>query len=404
MRRASFPITPTIGVDPELFIVSSDARKRSAIPAERLITTRSYHRRNARGVIEYNPIETNPWIHTHVVKLDNGAVELNPQPKHCLQELNGGINYALKAADSHVQRVFKGKAKLAAVPVVQFTQADIAKYASLSVFGCDPASLYSEGELHETQTLIDPFTETRRTAGYHIHLGAPKDRYSSFGEHNARYTVAERVLKTPEEHIKLVQTCDLFVGLVGVLFDDSEDTKWRRLTMGYGRAGEFRAQPHGFEYRVLSNFPLRHPTLAWIMNCLARDAYYAVAMGLEFYKHINMHDVEYAINFCDRDAAAILWLDLKRLFAKQYFKRTQSYAPSCIMFSKDSIKDLERILSHRPLKTNFTGISLNTWSQGMNAAGVNRYASGIGSNKTTKDYFFDNTWKYEEDNLLRFMR
>jgi len=403
MRRASFPITPTIGVDPELFILPVDARKRGAIPAERLITRR-YHRHNACGAIEHDPIETNPWIHTHVVKLDNGAVELNPKPKHCLQELNSGINYALKAANSHVQRVFKGKAKLAAVPVVRFTQSDIKKYQSLSVFGCDPASLYSEGELQETQTLIDPFTETRRTAGYHIHLGSPVNRYAEYGDHSSRYTISERVLKTPEEHIKLVQTCDLFVGLVGVLFDDSEDTKWRRLTMGYGRAGEFRAQNWGFEYRVLSNFPLRHPTLAWIMNCLARDAYYAVAMGLELYKHIDMNDVEYAINFCDRDAAAILWLDLKRLLAKQFFKRTRSYAPSCIMFRQDSVKDLERILSHRPLQTNFKNISLGTWNQGVDAAGVNRYAGGIRSNKDTEDYFFDNTWKYEEDNLLRFMR
>ena len=172
--------------------------------------------------------------------------------------------------------------------------------------------------------------------------------------------------------------------------------------MGYGRAGEFREQPHGFEYRVLSNFPLRHPTLAWIFHCLTRDAYYAVAMGLELYKHINMNDVEYAINFCDRDAAAFLWVDIKNLLKKHFFDKNRSYVPTSIMFQEESMRDLESVITQRPLTTHFKDISMYSWAPGVRAPGVNRYASRIVPTKMTRDFHFNDTWQFNTDNILRF--
>lgn len=53
--------------------------------------------------------------------------------------------------------------------------------------------------------------------------------------------------RSVETSLQLIKLMDLFVGLLGVIYD--KDRKRRSL---YGKAGCFRLTPYGFEYRVLS--------------------------------------------------------------------------------------------------------------------------------------------------------
>ena len=94
------------------------------------------------------------------------------------------------------------------------------------VFGCDPDySCYTENQ-NPTPSLTNPFL---RSAGCHFHIGY-KDT-------------------TFQKGIELIKYMDMFLGVPSVLFD--KDTDRRSL---YGKAGSYRFQAHGIEYRTLSSY------------------------------------------------------------------------------------------------------------------------------------------------------
>jgi hypothetical protein len=68
----------------------------------------------------------------------------------------------------------------------------------------------------------------------------------------------------------LAKICDSFIGMPSVMMDPDPKNALRR-TM-YGRAGEYRPQPHGFEYRTPSNFWLASGPLAGFIFGAARLA------------------------------------------------------------------------------------------------------------------------------------
>lgn len=81
-----------------------------------------------------------------------------------------------------------------------------------------------------------------RSAGCHIHIGYPKCN--------------------PETSIKLVKYLDAYLGVPSILIDT--DKQRRSL---YGKAGSFRLQPWGVEYRVLSSkFIDTDKLLEWVWN------------------------------------------------------------------------------------------------------------------------------------------
>lgn len=75
-----------------------------------------------------------------------------------------------------------------------------------------------------------------RSAGFHVHVG-----YDN---------------KNVKKSLKIIKALDIFLGIPSVLLD--KDTKRRSL---YGKAGSFRLQPWGVEYRVLSSFMMSTPEL-----------------------------------------------------------------------------------------------------------------------------------------------
>lgn len=68
-----------------------------------------------------------------------------------------------------------------------------------------------------------------RSAGFHIHVGYPENNIDT--------------------SIIMLHYVDAIVGLPSILYDT--DVERRNL---YGKAGCFRLQPYGFEYRTLSSF------------------------------------------------------------------------------------------------------------------------------------------------------
>lgn len=99
-------------------------------------------------------------------------------------------------------------------------------------FGCDPD--YNAWTVSINDKPIHP-NKNFRTCGGHIHFGLSKNERNI---HNI---------------MRIIRNMDETLGVWSVITDP--DTERRNL---YGKSGAFRPQPHGGEYRVLSNF--------WIFN------------------------------------------------------------------------------------------------------------------------------------------
>lgn len=137
-----------------------------------------------------------------------------------------------------------------------------------------------------------------RMAGGHIHFGTT----ASAKWFHSR---AERIIKA----------MDVFCGVPSVaLFAGIEDDRRRQY---YGRAGEFRFQKHGLEYRTLSNAWLKHPALAHLTLNLARGAFRLGTSDWEssfkydpgLVRHIiNEYDVKAAKKFVEDNAKLLIWL------------------------------------------------------------------------------------------------
>lgn len=102
-------------------------------------------------------------------------------------------------------------------------------------FGCDP-----DFDAWALAVNNKPYCANKnfRTCGGHIHFGLTQEE------------------QTQENIIRIIRNMDETLGVWSVIVD--QDTERRKL---YGKAGAFRFQPHGGEYRVLSNFWIFHPEL-----------------------------------------------------------------------------------------------------------------------------------------------
>ena len=107
------------------------------------------------------------------------------------------------------------------------------------LFGCDPDyNAYTEKANPKPKGDVSNL----RSAGCHIHIGYPKCN--------------------PETSVLLVKYLDAFLGLHSVLLDTD---KTRRSL--YGKAGSFRLQPWGVEYRVLSSYFISNDELlSWVWD------------------------------------------------------------------------------------------------------------------------------------------
>jgi hypothetical protein len=165
---------------------------------------------------------------------DGVQFELHPNSATSIRELARNIGGLLQSADT--------LAREEGMQIEYRTLVEVSnkEFETLSpenqVLGCTP-SLNAYGDKPLT---IDPTTYRKRSAAGHIHVGI-SDKQAYKLRH------------------KLVPVADVLVGNTCVLLDRDPGASERR--ENYGRAGEYRLPKHGLEYRTMSNFWLRDPSL-----------------------------------------------------------------------------------------------------------------------------------------------
>jgi hypothetical protein len=137
--------------------------------------------------------------------------------------------------------------------VVELTQEE---YDSLpeeaQVLGCQPSS-----NIYGVKPIEVDKDWKIRSAGGHLHFGIVSQEDATHANKIWWDVGVERQ----------VAIWDMLLGTMSVMLDRSDQSLRRQ---AYGRAGEYRRQPHGLEYRVLSNFWLRSYTLWSLVTGMAR--------------------------------------------------------------------------------------------------------------------------------------
>ena len=229
----------SFGADPEFFFTKG----KEVIGSEKIL----------KGDIEARDEYNTPY---GKVIIDGVQAELNPAPSSCREAFATNLSQCFR----EVANLTK-KDKNLNVSFTQVVTVGKKEFDSLSddskKFGCaESQNVYNK----KSSITVDPNVYRKRSAGGHIHMGA-----------NAGSPL-RKVLETTDV---LIPIMDLIVGNTCVLIDRNPDNKERR--KNYGRAGEFRVQPHGMEYRTLSNFWLQSYQLMSFVMGLSRLAVSIVA-------------------------------------------------------------------------------------------------------------------------------
>lgn len=286
MSKEFYLDLPMLGTDPELFL-STDTGK--ILPAEKVI-----------------PMVDNE----NKVHVDNAAIELAVQPSMCAHSLSWFVGVGLINLDTYLRKThgYSLESKILLRPSAELGGPDDLELPSIREFGCNPSFSFDGERVSVSVPRVHPMQTLLRSIGYHIHLGA---------------SMAAR--KQPEflfdmdGHVRLVQLCDLFAGIPGVILERNltESVLGRRQVLGYGRAGEFRRQPHGFEYRTLGPWPLMSSAWNNWAHAAVRDAFYMVLNNLdaEVVKNFSMQEVGEVINNNDAKGAVKIWNKLGKVIS-----------------------------------------------------------------------------------------
>lgn len=210
----------TFGADPEIFVFSKETD--NAV--------------SAHGMVPGD--KKNPFpVPNGAIQVDGMALEFNINPATSKREFTGNVFSVLK----HMQQLLPDNVETRVASSVHFDRRYMADQPFEAVqLGCDPDFNAYSGEMNPPP--FDP--GNMRTAAGHIHIG--------WGDGN--FDVGSR------EHLSscqmLAKAMDLWVGVWSTYRD--RDKNRRQM---YGKAGCFRPKPYGMEYRTLSNFWLRNPSL-----------------------------------------------------------------------------------------------------------------------------------------------
>lgn len=216
------------------------------------------------------------------VTRDGFQVELHPGVNNCREVAGSNIARCLMQARDYARGI---GAELSFGVGVRIDDETWKKSPiSLRRFGCNP----TENSYGDKKRRVTGMRERFRAGGGHIHVGLYPNLKG--GDYN-----------------KMVMLMDIFAGNTMVILDQDESNIERR--KNYGRAGEFRPKPYGLEYRVLSNFWLRHYTLWSMASGLVRNALGLMAAGLgdELISRFDMNKVREAINNNDKELAMYIF-------------------------------------------------------------------------------------------------
>lgn len=225
----------SVGSDPELMI--SD-KQGNALTADRFLQERATFGKSQ-----------SPRLYA-----DGFVAELAPPPSTCRALHMGEVYNCLSQLSNILTKKGEGL-MLNAKSCFKVDRKELeAAGERARIFGCDP-STNAQDDVKSSITLIDPrkidgMKHKKRYAGGHLHLGLTNYQYLKRNELHDNYKI-------------ITKLSDLLVGIPSVMLDRDKVSKERRML--YGRAGEFRLPPHGYEYRVPSNFWLRTPGLGSLL-------------------------------------------------------------------------------------------------------------------------------------------
>jgi len=175
------------------------------------------------------------------IQVDGMALEYNPNPATTLAQWERNHKSVQKDMLSSIPKGLS----LEAVPTAFFAEEVFnTSPAEALELGCMPDFNAYTGDINPKPNGDAKF----RTGAGHIHIG--------WGEN---FEIDDFHMK---ECCALVKALDMYLGLPSVIMDG--DDKRREL---YGKAGAFRPKSYGLEYRTLSNFWVKTPSLRkWAFN------------------------------------------------------------------------------------------------------------------------------------------
>lgn len=201
----------------------------------------------------YPCIETDDGL----IFADGAGWELNPHPGDTSVLLNNisgllktsqQVERELETNDRHIRLDIRSSVSF------NLDMLDVWQDEQLSQFGCDPDASIWPRQVDPRK--IDASTHQYRYFGGHIHLGFPLDNPEEF-------------YKDTNNLRRMVVLADGILGVVGIIIDSSVNSGAHTRRKVYGQPGVYRPQPHGIEYRTLSNTWMLSRTFARNMLTLA---------------------------------------------------------------------------------------------------------------------------------------
>lgn len=218
-------VKATIGTDPEFFLTDQKGSIISAI-----------------GIVPGSKDEVHPLDSKAGLQTDNVAVEF---ASVALDNIDSFITH-IRETFKEIKNILPEGHSLAVTSSAVFPEAEL-EHPQAQEFGCSPDFNAWSMTMNEPPT---PDDECLRSCGGHIHVGHPS-------------------LKTITCKVTMVKLMDCLHGLVSTCLDSSKEAVTRREL--YGKAGCHRPTEYGVEYRVLSNYWLKHPILVRLQHSLTED-------------------------------------------------------------------------------------------------------------------------------------
>jgi hypothetical protein len=337
----------SMGMDVELFLEDSN---KNIIGSEKFINDKGIDVPNGYG--------------SKIVK-DGIQCEINPHPGTCRANIGNEVKRCFIRLseflkENKINANFNGN--------IEVTEDEFKTLSEESKkFGCEPDfSIYNE---KKANIKVNGAETRQRTAGGHIHIGMDYDtliingntyqiqtlckylykdkkitphdfdrnskekdliiyllkevyKENIIDEKNLSKTIKyywgnrSKIIRKPEILIPLM---DLIVGIPSVLIDRDKNAKERRKL--YGRAGDFRYQPHGIEYRTLSNFWIKSYHLMSLILGLTRLSF-CIAASTNEKEHeeynklislVDFKDVQEAINTNNYILAKNIFLKIEKI-------------------------------------------------------------------------------------------
>lgn len=250
----------TIGADPELFIVKNG----SVVSSIGLIPG-----------VKNDPFIPKGFKKGYGVETDNILAEFNIPPAKSEDEFANSIALMKQWINDFVRS--KDVRYTIECTASRHVSDDQLQSDEAKQFGCDPDyNAYTE----EVNPKPEGAATNLRSAGFHIHVGYPKQNYKT--------------------SVNIIKWMDAYLGVPSIILD--RNIERRQL---YGKAGAFRLQPWGVEYRVLSSYMMSNDRLTrYVYRQTMAAVSHADTVDEEMFKEardiINSNDIVGAQVFCKK--------------------------------------------------------------------------------------------------------